>query len=283
MICSYFRNKKAAAICAAFLFSASPLLASKKENALTFSEVRQKAVALLLQKKKDQALKLVSDYSKTPAGAAHRAEATELSVTLAQKFIARDAQEAYENSINMTLENPKEAWRSNEQCLNLEPYQLDCLIQKMRLHLRAKNTKGATEVYQQIRELVPGSRVELWLGLQLQQQEGAADFKSKQIIKSIPDSSGEEAMVLAILELERAFLAKNYSRAKDLISYFEKKHADWPEIIFYKQKIDAESSEPIGGASAEQILVYKNKCKSLNKTIARKFRYDINLCVRGAE
>lgn len=281
MICSYSKCKKAAAICAAFLFLSPAVFANKGENITTFNGVRQKATELLIQKKKAQALQLVANYMRTQSGQPHRAEASELLVTIAQKFILREAQEAYENSLNSTLENPKESWRTTEQCLNLEPLQLDCLIQKLRLQLRAKNPKGAGETFQEIRGHVPGSRIEQWLGLLLQQ--GSPEFKDKQILKLLPDNGSEETMALAILELERAFAAKNYSRAKDLILFFEKRHADWPEIIFYKQKIDAESSESISGVSAEQVLVYKNKCKSLNKTTARKFRYDVHLCLRGAE
>ena len=46
---------------------------------------------------------------------------------------------------------------------------------------------------------------------------------------------------MATLELDRSFAAKNFSRAKDVIQFFEKNFSDWPDIIYYKQKIEFES------------------------------------------
>lgn len=290
MNCSFLKRKKAAFI-AAFLFAA-PLFAAPKgapndtaETLVTFDRVREKAVELLLQKKKNQALQLIVNYTKTQAGHAHRADANELLVSLAQKFIHRDAQEAYENSLILTLENPREAMKSNEQCLTTEPYQLDCLIQKMRLHYRAGNAKAAQAALGEIREIVPGSRFDSWLTLLMARE--APDFKNKQIMKNLPAWAGEETMILAVLELDRAFAAKNYSRAKDLIQYFEKHEPEWPDLLFYRQKLDTESAEDKApdktGASSDQNQLYATKCKSLSKTNVRRYRYDFELCSRGAE
>ena len=92
-------------------------------------------------------------------------------------------------------------------------------------------------------------------------------------------------MIMTILELERSIQSKNYSMAKEALSYLEKNYSDWPEIIFFKQKIDAESSEKQipnyeKNQNQDTLATYQAKCKSLNKTSVRRYRYDFDLCLR---
>lgn len=279
---NFLKNKKAAILCAAFLFT---FLGPRQghSQALDFEKVRAKATELLLQKKKEQSLQLILSFIEAEYSPSKKDEAVEFLVKTAQKFIFREAQEAYENSINLTLENANEAGKSNDRCLTIEPQQLECLIQRMRLLMREKNKRAAQEAILKIKELVPYSKFEVWT--KYVGQKNDTEFRNKPVIKTIPDKLTEENMGLLLLELDRSFLAKNYSRAKDLINYFEKHYPAWPDLLFYKHKINLESSEDKqknnSDASAEQMTLYNNRCKSLSKTTARKFRYDIDLCNRA--
>jgi len=274
---SYLKIKKAAAFSAAFLFVFST--GSQAQSvAVGFTNIKDKAVALLLQNKKDQALLLILNYTKTHPNTAHKNEAQELLISLAQKFVHRDAQEAYENSLNLTLENPKEAQKSNEVCLSADPQQLECLIQKMRLQLRARSTAAAQDTLAEVKALVPNTRFDNWLSWVV--MRNSPDFKKMQILKTLPQKGGEDQLLPVILELDRAFLAKNYSRAKDILQYLEKNFPDWPDSLFYRYRIDHESAENGTRVGDERILLYNNKCKSLNKTVARKYRFDFDLCLR---
>lgn len=282
MNCDFLKNLKAAILCAAFLFVL--LINSKSDAQKTELEgVKQKATELLLQKKKSQAVQLILNHIKNNSAHNKKEEAIEFLVKVAQKFIFREAQEAYENSINLTLDNIKEAGKSNDRCLAIEPQQLECLIQKTRLLMREKNKRAALDAGRKIKELVPHSKYESWI--ELVSQRNDLEFKNKQVFKNIPEKLSEENIGLLLLELDRGFLAKNYSRAKDLITYFEKHYPDWPDLLFYKYKLNLESSEEKqkNGADAniEQLRLYASKCKSLSKTTARKFRYDFDLCVRA--
>lgn len=280
MNCKFLKILKVASLCATFLFNAQ---AFAEET--TLESIKLKATELLLLKKKNQALQLLTNYIKNDVGHNNKDEAIEFSVKIAQKFISREAQEAYENSLNLTLDDPKAAMKSNDKCLLIEPQQLECLIQKMRLFLRDKNNFKTGETAAQIKEIVPRSKYEYWLELILIKDQ--IEFKNKQIIKNIPEKNTEINMGLILLELDRCFLAKNYSRAKDLISHIEKNYSDWPDLLFYKYKINLESNEEkqkIGAElNSEPLAVYFKKCISLNKTVARKFRYDFLLCARGAK
>lgn len=279
MNCTSFKILKAACISAAFLFSAS-LYASGPRP---YEAIKQKVTELLLQKKKSQALQLILNYSKTDLGRTQKAQAGELLLKVAQQFTSKDAQDSYENSLNLTIENPKEAFKSNEQCLSADAQQLDCLIQKTRLQIRNKSFKASMATVAEIKELVPGTKFDTWL--EITGAKDQSDFKNRQIIRNIPEKQSEELLGLLILELDRSFRAKNYSRAKDLIIYFDKNYSDWPDLVFYKYKLDSESIEEKAKPNIdnnEQLTFYSNKCKSLSKSLSRKYRYDIELCARSA-
>lgn len=266
--------RKAAAQVAAFLFFSS----SAAANVTSFESVRKKSIELLVQKKKPQALQLLQNYTKTNAGQAYKAEAGQLLLSLARKFMTREAQEAYENSLNLTLENPKEALKNILQCLQLEPEQSDCHIQRVRLQFMANNQREFDAALAEAKELIAGTINEQWL--LLWPAQATPDFKSKQIMRYLPEKSGDDEFVLVIHEIERAFKAKNYSRAKDVIKYLEKHYADWPDLLYYQYRIDAESAEDRQSVAAEPLQLYTSRCKSLSKSQVRKYRYDFNLCLR---
>jgi hypothetical protein len=277
MNCKSLKILKAACISAAFLLS--PIAYA---NIPTFDSIKQKATELLLQKKKSQAVQLIINYNKTDLGRGHIGEANDLLTKIALQFISKDAQETYENSINLTLENPKDSLKSAEQCLSLDPQQLNCLIQKTKMLIRNKSHKAATATITEIKELAPDSKYAFWFELTIIKNE--VEFKNKQIIKSLPVYPIEEHLALFILELDRCFAAKNYSRAKDILIFFEKQYSDWPDLIFYKYKISSESSEEKTKQNADasqQLTLYTNKCKSVSRNLVRKYRYDIDLCLRS--
>lgn len=278
---SLLSNKlKAANLFAAFLFLTTTVLANSGDMT-SFPVIREKAVDLLLQKKKSQSLQLLMNYIKTDLSKGHRNEARELLLTLSQKFMSKEMQEAYESSVNMTLDSPKESLKAVEQCLSADPQQLNCLIQKARLLSLAKNKNALLEVISEIKDLSAGTHTELWIGLEALKNE--PDFKNKQILKNIPEPASEENFATLVLELDRCFKAKNYSRAKDIISWLTKNYPEWPDLLYYQYRIDFESAEEKQKASAEELQLYANKCKSLSKSIARKFRYDFELCSRSME
>ncbi|AGH94276.1 hypothetical protein [Pseudobdellovibrio exovorus] len=285
MNCFLSTTKKAALKNAAFLLGITLLVlsaeAQNKNISNTFESTKKQATELLLQKKKTQAIQLVRAYEQKISNTASKIEAQELMVNISQKFLSRTTQEAYENSLNITVESLKDAVKSNEQCLSLDPNHLDCLIQKMRLYTREKNPKAARAVLSDIKAIAANTSYDVWLSLMADRR--LPNFSSRQILKTLPENPQEDQFPLIILELERSFVAKNYSRARDLLGYLEKHFSDWPDLSFYQDKIDRESGEGSEVLSEQQTVQYSNKCKNLSKTIARKFRYDFDLCLRTNE
>ena len=273
--------RKAAVLNAAFFIftNAIVLKADARVGVENLASIRTKATALLLQKQKKQALQLIAEYIKAETNKNSVNEANEFLLTTSQTFINKDSQEAYETSLNITIENPKESVKQVETCLQIDPLNADCIFQRIRLAARNKNT-GALENYLgQLKSTVPNTKLDLWTQPSFKKNE--ADFKNKTFLKKLNEKATEDSFVMATLELDRSFAAKNFSRAKDVIQFFEKNFSDWPDIIYYKQKIEFESAEEKTERPTEVSQLYEAKCKSLSKSLLRKYRYDIELCVRG--
>ena len=272
---------KAAAQPAAFfiLLLSLSLQAKPKASDTNLEAVKKRVINLLIQKQKKQALSTLDNYISDESNKALTKEAREFRLQIGKKFLNKEAQEAYEMSINLTLENPKQAKKNNDECLALDPEQLDCLIQQMRLNYRDKKQKlSESEDAEKINRYFDVSDFN-WIKVSILKQ--APDFKNLSFYRKESGKLSEEKLLLAILEVDRAVAAKNFSRAKEVLALIEAQHSDWPELIYFKNKIDFESSENKALTAPDLLTPYLNKCKSLNKSIVRKYRYDFELCQRG--
>jgi len=281
-----FKNLKAAYKSAAFfIYNTSAVflflfsLSLEATTLTSIDNIKNKTGELLSLKQKDKAIQLVINYSKTERSRAYKVEAGELLFNIGQSFLNKEAQEEYESSLNDTLENPKKSLKAAEACLKLDPINLDCLIQKARLHFRERNKKNFAATIEEIKAMVYGSAYEYLFQLFLEREN--PEFKNKQIINQLPSQPADRTLFYVIFELERSFEAKNYSRAREVIAYCEKFYSTWPDLAFFKNRLNSESSEKQAKLDDDLLNIYVNKCKSISNSAARKFRYDFDLCNRG--
>lgn len=272
--------KKAAFLFAAFFIFIAPVWATKQAPE-TFDDLKRQATQLLLKKQKTDAVHLVLKFLKIENNKNLTIEVNEFLVKISQTFLSKEAQDAYESSINFTLENLKESQRLVDICLVLEPENIDCLVQKIRLSYREKNRYLVERYFKILSEFAKETSTYNWVDLVLQKQSAGNVFKDKSILKKFTEKPNEEDLALTVLEIERSFMAKNFSRARTGIEILERKFPDYPENIYFKQKLDIDSSEEVIGNSGDVNVLYSTKCKGLTKTMARKFRYDFDLCQRG--
>ena len=270
---------KAAIIFAAFfVLKPLPVNAKDLEN---FDEIKKKSSELFMKKQKTEALQLVVKFLKQESNKNQINEANDLIVKLSQTFISKEAQEAYESSLNATLETPKEASKQIEACLQLEPENIDCLVQKIRLAYREKNTSVVEITFKKLGEFAAGTNLYSWVDAFLQKDLPGSDFKEKNILKKINEKPNDEVFILNVLEIERSFLVKNLSKVKLGLEFLEKNYPDYPENIYFKQKLDADSIDEKTQGPSDSSLMYLTKCKSLSRSMARRFRYDFALCKRS--
>lgn len=270
---------KTAALAAVFYFSTFYCVSTAFAVETNLDSVKKKVLNLLIQKQKKQALANIDDYMAVEKNKTNLKEAKDFKTNIAKKFLTKEAQESYELSINQTLDSSKEAKKSNEECLSLEPENLDCQIQKLRLAYR-ENPKRPNEraEAEKVYKYFSDSDVN-WVKLSL--EKSAAEFKNANFYKKEAGPLTEEKLVKAILEVDRAYAAKNFSKAKEILQMIEKEYADWPDLVFFKQVINVESAENNKVTATEASNLYQTKCKNLSKTISRKYRYDFDLCMRG--
>lgn len=244
----------------------------------TFEAVKKKAVALLIQKQKKQALSVIDDYIFQEKNKASLKEIKDFRFNIAKKFLTKEAQEAYEVSLNLTLENPKEAKKMNDECLVIDPENADCLIQKLRLIYRENPLKvnSQTDLEKLNKNFSEGDLN--WV--KASYEKSLPDFKNQNFFKK-ENTNNEDKFIKLVLEADRAFLVKNYSKSKEMLVQLEKEYKEWPDLVFYKQKMDLESTENKSITANESANLYQMKCKNLSKSIVRKFRYDFDLCLRG--
>ena len=272
--------KAAAKTAAFFIFILSLLAVNRPKTADTnLDGVKKRVINLLIQKQKKQALSTINNYLTTETNKTALKEAREFRMQIAKKFLTKEAQEFYEMSINLSLDNPKEAKKNNDECLALDPDQLDCLIQQLRLSFRSKKKKATEpEDLEKLSRYFDAAEFN-WIKVSV--EKNSPDFKNLNFYRQETVSLTEEKLVLAILETDRAMAAKNFSRAKEVLSVISVEHSDWPDLIHFKNRIDFESSENKSLSPPDLQNQYVNKCKSLSKSIVRKYRYDFELCQRG--
>ena len=275
--------QKAAALTAAFcILTITTFAAAKnKERDSEFDTVKKKAINLLIQKQKKQALGAIEDYIERESSKSNIKEAKDFKLSLAQKFLTKEAQESYELSLNLTLENPKEAKKNNEDCLARDPENLDCALQRLRLFYREKQKKPADTVEVEKASGYFESTEGNWVKASMDKK--TTEFLNANFYKKENKKLVESNFIFAVLELDRTVLTKNFSKAKEVFAQIEKDYPDWPDLIFFKNKMDLDLTDEKGQTSAEMLTLYLNKCKSLPKSVVRKYRYDFDLCARGAQ
>ena len=286
MILFYKIIQKAVVQTAAFFILLMPQIGLAKSKAINseLQDVEKKAINLLIQKQKKQALETLTDYISNENNKNLLIEAREFRQNLAKKFPTKESQEAYETSLNLTVDNPKEAKKNIEDCLLLDPENFDCLVQRLRLIYRENRKKPIESAeLERISKYFESSDAN-WVKASTEQYlvgKNPVELKTLNFSKNEMQSTADEKLIFMIFNLNKALFIKNLIKAKEILDEIEKKFSDWPDIIYFKNRIAAESLEQNPLTTTEMLNQYLSKCKNLNKSTVRKYRYDFDLCLRG--
>lgn len=284
MIFNYEEIKKTAAQTAVFYLVTTLFLSSHFCGAdaaeSNWDITKKKVQTFLIQKQKKQALSAIDDFLAIEKNKQIVKEAHDFKASVAKKFLTKEAQEFYEVSLNATLDNAKEAKKNNEECLALEPENLDCQIQKVRLVYRDNPNKFNDKI--EIEKINKYFSDLDFNWVKVSTEKKTPEFKTLAFYKKESGPMTEDRLIKSILEIDRAFDVKNFSKAKEILQLVEKEFKDWPDLVFFKQNIDIESTENKQVSATELSNLYQMKCKNLSKTISRKYRYDFDLCMRSS-
>lgn len=282
--------QKAAVQTAAFFSILLPLMGHTKTKTASseLQAVEKKAINLLIQKQKKQALAALTDFIQNENNKNLISEARDFRQNLAKKFPTKEIQESYETSLILTIDNPKEAKKNNEDCLFSDPENLDCLIQRIRLLYRENRKRLIENSELEKTTKYFESNDSNWVKLATEQNivqnpanKNLIDMKASYFSKGDLSIASDEKLIFTIFEMNRALALKNLSKAREILDRIEKKFADWPDIIYFKTRLGLEASEQSAATNTDLLSQYLNKCKNLSKSTTRKYRYDFDLCLRG--
>lgn len=286
--------KKAASKIAAFLFFLivleiahglnATLFQSSDSKKINFSILKKNINEKILLKKKAEAIEEINKFLEIETNKSYIFDSQEYLLKIAKTFLTKEAQDYFEVAIINGYSNTKESKKAIESCLQLEPQNLECLIYKLKLNFAEKNTKQIQTTQNQMNELIKDQKLIQWIDLTILKNNLDSNFKNRNFLKKLPEKQTEESFMMVVLEIERTFLVKNYSRSKECLAYLEKNYSDYPDLIYFKNKLNSESNENNLQNNIESKIenssLYSAKCKNISKSILRKYRYDFNLCQR---
>ena len=175
--------KKTAVLTAVFCFMWSTKLVATNTPGLSegaLEVVKKKAINLLMQSQKKQALVVLSEYISRENNKNLVKAARDFRLKIAKKFLTKEAQEFYEMSLNLTVENPKASKKNNEDCLIKDPENLDCIIQKIRLLCRDRKGPLKVEDFQLAEKYFDAGEID-WVKISC--EKNSSDFKTYNFFK----------------------------------------------------------------------------------------------------
>lgn len=251
----------------------------KKHAQLRFEEIKKKITSLTLLKQRDQALQTLAQFESAATDIQVRQELLKIRQNILMSFLSPEAQDFYELSATQVIQNTKQAERNNQKCLAMEPENIQCLWQELRILSRKRDSALAAQAEKFLEKVrtLPDFK---FLALSLQKSE--PHFLSNNI--SVTQSAGpnaDQTILPFILEFERSVTVQNFSRAKEMLTKIESIASDYPDLLYMKTLLAERSAEPLSSPYQNIYNVYRKKCESVSGELTRKYYYDIDLCNRG--
>ncbi len=190
-------------------------------------------------------------------------------------FLNQNSQDFFEISASQMLQKTRLAEKNIQKCLELEPDNLYCRWQYLKI-LNLKNDpqfRILADIFITDTENFPefGS-----LALSLSPNAIPRTDSQINLQKTHPH-------LFLILEFERSMRVQNYSLSKETLEKLTRLEPDYPDLAFMRAQLMVFSQEESATEKDQRILIdiYKKTCSSLRAELTRKYFYDINLCHRS--
>lgn len=243
-------------------------------DAAQASIFKKKITELSIKKNRSEALKLFQDLNLDSATIEVKQGLLEAKENLLSLFFNQESSDLFESSASALFQNKKNAEKSVLRCLELEPENLFCRWQYLRI-LKIKNDAQFILAAESFKTDTTGLPMFGYLASTLSQDD-YDKFDNKPIFQE------KQPILYYFYEFERALKSQNFSLAKDILQKLTLLAEDSPNLLYMRAKLIELSSE---GASEDtsQILIqlYQKKCANLKPELARKYYYDIMLCQRS--
>ncbi len=263
---------------------AAPTLKSAKFNTVNqFNKVKVQIVDLISKNQRIAAMTLIENEL-LREDKDYKSKLNSLKFNMLNDFISLPAQEIYETSMAIVLSDKKKAVDGLKQCLAIEPENLQCrwleLKYQRRYNFGIFKDKALVylETAQNFKQL---ERLKNSLLIALDRtSEVVIDSNSKEI----KNLNNEDLALENIVNYNLALENENFLKAKEILNFMNMHFPDYPDLIFMSYQLSTlwPQGVPLSSTILEQQFeVYQKKCSDLPVSLARKYFFDISLCVRS--
>ena len=273
------RNWGAAVLAALFVSGGIASAEVKIKKSETYQDIIEKSQNLILQKDRQQAVNILvnairREGVKSPA-------AVELKKTLNEAttlFLSDKAQQIYEVGVTLKRTDLNQAQQKMNEGLKLEPDNLLFWIELARVQIAKGDCSAADETTGKARLQNP-----YFEELNLAQAQTSLCLNKPVEYQKMVDGQDIKKSPLAkfwnLLEAERLWKEKSFSKAQELSLAVKKSDSGYPEVEYWLWKIDQSLKKKNPGAAEKYVMA----CKNISAHLFRQYMIDPMLCHRVAE
>lgn len=270
------KSKRVAIVAALFIFFKEIGWAQKTE---TYKDIIEKAYNISLQRDRIQATSLLISALKRETKKEGRKELQTALEKVSTVFYSDKAQQIFETGNSLFWTDPSQAQAKLIDANQLESGNLVVEMTLIRSLLAVNKCSVASRNLEKNQEII-----DFFEDLQLLQAQIMicnSKFEEYKIEKQKQNQKRQDEIGLwwSLLDVEYFFRSSLFSSAMDALRDLEKKWASYPEIYFWKHKIEVENKVN----SEETAQKYTSLCKAISPRQQRSFSRDPWLCRRITE
>ncbi len=271
-----------------FSFLGSLAVAQKpkpaKFNANTsFNKVKEQIVDLLAKNQRITAMTLIENELLRD-DKEYKNKLNSLKFNMLNDFLSLSTQEIYETSAGLVLSDKKKSLSGMQQCLALEPENLQCRWLELKYYRRYNMGIFDDKALAYIETAQSFKQIQLLKNSLLVALNRTSEITLNTNSKENKNLNSEDSILENIINYNIAIDTKAYSKAKEILNYMNVHYTDYPDLVFMSYQLSTLWPEGVGFSESsleKQYDAYRKKCADLPISVARKYFFDISLCVRS--
>ena len=248
-----------------------------------FNLVKQQIIDLLVKNQRISAMTLIENELLRDDNE-YKNKLNSLKFNMLNDFLSLSTQEIYEVSAGVVLSDKKKALNGLQQCLLLEPENLQCRWLELKYYRRYNTSIFNDKAVAYLEFTQSFKPLQFFRNSLLITLARTDEVITNTAAKDNKVLNSEESVLENITNYNLALHSENYSKAKKILNYMNVHYVDYPDLIFMSYQLTKLWPEGVGFSEVsleKQFDVYQKKCADLPTSIARKYFFDIALCVRS--
>lgn len=244
----------------------------KKDESAQSREIIEIAQNLVLQKDRDQAIRLLSKALLTEKNKNVLAEIRTILKDIGGLFLFDKSQQEYESSISFKKTDPSKWFAAVERAQKIEPDNTLIMIELIRNQINKKNLSRAKEILEEFRSKNAFDKnvILASIFLSLAGNDGKDNSILKARVKDLQLSN--YAAINSYIELLERVLSGNKEKALLAVAAVKKEDSLNPQILYWEKHIN-------GNPKTDEELI----CESFPEHFYRRYYYDLFFCSSAME